>query len=353
MKPNKILSSIALVASFVFLAGCETRDIHELTPLTRTPYQRTISDTTIVQKGDIQPQLNVNLSQNSLKYLNYTVDMENLEVESVNVSVGDYVKAGQVLVVFKSEKLQKEIEEKQEKLANDRMLLDYTKKELEILLNKEKEDNPNGEPIEEDKRDPRISIYEGRITDIEEDIKLRNVELAEKQREYNKCIITADEDGTITFVSTALNNGIVTPRKDLMTQVSGDVGFSAEINDDYVFEEGQVYHAVSQNMEFDVTVYKIETSQKGLPVVYFKPVNEDIVYIGNERFELHIEKELVKNIVYVDEKAVNTMEDGKTFVYVLNSEGFENPTYVEVSAYMEGMAVISKGLQGGEEVALK
>ena len=138
-----------------------------------------------------------------------------------------------------------------------------------------------------------------------------------------------------------------------MTQVSGDVGFSAEINDDYVFEEGQVYHAVSQNMEFDVTVYKIETSQKGLPVVYFKPVNEDIVYIGNERFELHIEKELVKNIVYVDEKAVNTMEDGKTFVYVLNSEGFENPTYVEVSAYMEGMAVISKGLQGGEEVALK
>ena len=353
MRPNKKFISIALVASFAFLAGCESRDIHELQTITKTTYQRTISDTTTVQKGDIQPELNLKLTQNSLKYYNYQIDLANLELDKINVSVGDYVKAGEPLIVFKSEKLQKEIDEKQEKLANDQMLLDYTQKQLDILLNKEKEDNPSGEPIEEDKRDPRIKVYENRIIDINEDIKLRTVELGDKQREYDKCIIRAEEDGTITFVSTALNNGIVTPNKDLITQVCGQVGFSAEIKDDYVFEEGMVFTATSLNMEFDVTVYAIETSERGTPVVYFKPISEDILYTGNEKFEIHVQKELVKDVVYVEEAAINEAVDGRTFVYVVNEEGFENPTYVEVSSIMDGNAVISKGLQAGEEVALK
>lgn len=345
MRPKKIIASIMLASFITLLAGCEKTDIHEIETIPKDIYQKTDPETFEVHRGDMQPTIKLKLSQNSLRYHTYSVDVDNLEFSELNISVGDYVKAGQVLVVFKSDDFQKKLEASREELEKDKLLLEHTKKLKSIYVDPNKPDDENNKALEE--------RYNSSIAMLEDDIKLKNIEVAERQRDLDKCIIRAKEDGIITFVSNAIDNGIVVANTDLITQASGDVGFYTESKDDFEFEVGMVYKATSPTMEFDVEITRIEENQSGSKSLYFKPVSDDIVYVSTEKFEVIVPKEIIKDVVYVDEKVVYKTTDERNYVFVVDENGFKIPVYVEVDAVVEGMAIIKKGLEGNEEVAAR
>ena len=196
--------------------------------------------------------------------------------------------------------------------------------------------------------------YDDQIASIEDDIKLKEIELMESQRDLDKCIVKAREDGVITYVSEAIANGVVIKGKDILTEASGDVGFTTEVkNSDYEFEVGAVYKAQSPTMEFDVEITQIEENNTGTKTLHLKPVNDDVGYVSSEKFEVVIPLETMKDVVYVEERYVYTAVNEKRFVYVVDENGFRNPVYVEVDSVVDGMAVIKSGLKGGEEVAGK
>ena len=343
MRPKNKIISLVLASCVVLLAGCEQSDIHEMEPIPKETYQKTVPETYTVQKGDMTPTLKFKLTQNSLKYYNYSVDVPNPEFSELKVSVGDYVKAGQVLVVLKSDELQKEYKKTKEELDTDKLLLEHTKKLRDIYVDPTKPDDEDNKRIAEG--------YDNSIALLEDDIRLKTIELAEKQRDLDKCVIKAKDDGMITYINNGLVNGIVALDTDLITQACGDVGFYAEILDDYEFHLGDVVTAVSPTTEFDIKVTNIEESQYGNQVVYFKPVSEDIVSVSSEVFEVTIIKEVIKDVVYIDEKLVYTSKDGQDFVYVVDEDGFKIPIPVEVDVVVDGQAIIKSGLEGKEEVA--
>ena len=351
MKPIKGIISCAVLSFAVLLTGCEKTDIHKIDPISKELYQKTIPETFVVQRGDMQPTIRLKLTQNSLRYYNYSVDLDDLEFGELNVANGDYVKAGQVLCVFKSDKIEKRVAEARETLEKDQMLLEHVKKLKSINFDPEK-------------TDPEVKEYAGnialgktyddQIAAIEDDIKLKQIEVSESQRDLDKCIVKAREDGVITYVSEAIANGVVVRGKDILTEASGDVGFYTEArNTDYEFEVGAVYKAQSPTMEFDVEITEIEENATGSHTLHFKPVSDDVVYVSTEKFEVIIPLEKMKDVVYVDEKLVYTAVNDKKFVYLVDENGFRDPVYVEVGSVVDGMAVITSGLKGGEEVAAK
>ena len=209
--------------------------------------------------------------------------------------------------------------------------------------------------VELQKKDGEYVFAENdQIVAIEDDIKLKQIELAESQRDLDKCIVKAREDGVITYVSDAIANGVVVKGKDILTEASGDVGFYTEVkNTDYEFEVGAVYKAQSPTMEFDVVITEIEENTTGSKTLHFKPVSDDVVYVSTEKFEVVIPLEKMRDVVYVEERLVYTAVNEKRFVYLVDENGFRDPTYVEVDSVVDGMAIISSGLEGGEEVAAK
>ena len=351
MKPIKGIISCAVLSFAVLLTGCEKTDIHKIEPVSKELYQKTIPETFEVHRGDMTPTIRLKLTQNSLRYYNYSVDLDDLEFDELKVANGDFVKAGQVLCVFKSDKIEKKVTEARETLETDKLLLEHVKKLKSINFDPEKTD-PTMEEFA-----GNIAIgkaYDDQIASIEDDIKLKEIELMESQRDLDKCIVKAREDGVITYVSEAIANGVVIKGKDILTEASGDVGFTTEVkNSDYEFEVGAVYKAQSPTMEFDVEITQIEENNTGTKTLHLKPVNDDVGYVSSEKFEVVIPLETMKDVVYVEERYVYTAVNEKRFVYVVDENGFRNPVYVEVDSVVDGMAVIKSGLKGGEEVAGK
>ena len=351
MKPIKGIISCAVLSFAVLLTGCEKTDIHKIEPVSKELYQKTIPETFEVHRGDMTPTIRLKLTQNSLRYYNYQVDLDDLEFDELKVANGDFVKAGQVLCVFKSEKIEKKVVEARETLETDKMLLEHVQKLKAIYFDPEKTD-PD---IKEHASNIALGkTYDDQIASIEDDIKLKEIELMESQRDLDKCIIKAREDGVITYVSDAIANGVVIKGKDILTEASGDVGFYTEVkNTDYVFEVGAVYKAQSPTMEFDVEITRIEENNTGTHTLYLNPVSDDVGYVSTEKFEVVIPLETIKDVVYVEERYVYTAVNEKRFVYVVDENGFKNPVYVEVDSVVDGMAIIKSGLNGGEEVAAK
>ncbi|MBP5493551.1 MAG: efflux RND transporter periplasmic adaptor subunit [Lachnospiraceae bacterium] len=351
MKPIKGIISCAVLSFAVLLTGCEKTDIHKIEPVSKELYQKTIPETFEVHRGDMTPTIRLKLTQNSLRYYNYSVDLDDLEFDELKVANGDFVKAGQVLCVFKSDKIEKKVTEARETLETDKLLLEHVKKLKSINFDPEKTD-PTMEEFA-----GNIAIgkaYDDQIASIEDDIKLKEIELMESQRDLDKCIVKAREDGVITYVSEAIANGVVIKGKDILTEASGDVGFTTEVkNSDYEFEVGAVYKAQSPTMEFDVEITQIEENNTGTKTLHLKPVSDDVGYVSSEKFEVVIPLETMKDVVYVEERYVYTAVNEKRFVYVVDENGFRNPVYVEVDSVVDGMAVIKSGLKGGEEVAGK
>jgi len=351
MKPIKGIISCAVLSFAVLLTGCEKTDIHKIEPVSKELYQKTIPETFEVHRGDMTPTIRLKLTQNSLRYYNYSVDLDDLEFDELKVANGDFVKAGQVLCVFKSDKIEKKVTEARETLETDKLLLEHVKKLKSINFDPEKTD-PTMEEFA-----GNIAIgkaYDDQIASIEDDINLKEIELMESQRDLDKCIVKAREDGVITYVSEAIANGVVIKGKDILTEASGDVGFTTEVkNSDYEFEVGAVYKAQSPTMEFDVEITQIEENNTGTKTLHLKPVSDDVGYVSSEKFEVVIPLETMKDVVYVEERYVYTAVNEKRFVYVVDENGFRNPVYVEVDSVVDGMAVIKSGLKGGEEVAGK
>ncbi|MCR4648590.1 MAG: efflux RND transporter periplasmic adaptor subunit [Lachnospiraceae bacterium] len=345
MRPKYYLAASFAAGFVLILGGCQTTDIHELEEIPKELTKTTLSETVEVQKGDVQPEIQMSLVQNAMVYHNYSVDAEKLEFSELNVSVGDYVKAGQVLVVFKSEAISKELEKAQDDLASDRLLIEHTKRIKDIMVDPDKPDDENNKALAES--------YDRQIAMIQDDIKLKEILVQEKQRALDKCIIRAKEDGTITFINTALKNGIVVAGTDLITEASGDIGFWAEVTEDYDFEVGQVFKATSPSMEMDVEVTDVKVNESGSRTVSLKPASEDVVSVGNDRFEVLILKDPIKDVVYVNSETVfYSAGRDKSYVYIMDENGFRIPKYVEVGEIVGDMIIIKSGLEGGEEVCV-
>jgi hypothetical protein len=70
-----------------------------------------------------------------------------------------------------------------------------------------------------------------------------------------------------------------------------------------------------------------------------------------ETLTIQIEKSVMKDVVYVDSAAINTVDD-KSFVYVLDENGYRDAVFVETGDVVDSYTIITAGLNGGEQVTV-
>lgn len=306
------------------LTGCQEKK-REVVTITHTPYEKLVYETTIVQKGDIQPELKLKLRAEGYNKITYDATSEDLQLDTVYVSVGDKVEKGDLLVSFQSEKLQQSIDSYQEQYTQNELLAEHYSKLMQI-------DN--------------TMDYSEDIAKLKQDMEVAKLYIEEAEEKLSRYQIVAKESGTITEMDSYLQNGTFVPGHRLITQVCGSGKYQADLPVNYEFHAGEKYEATLGQI-----TYELEVSEINEKTVVFSPVSDMSSVSEADILTMEIKQPALLNVVYVDAGAVEE-ENGAYFVYVQDEEGYREAVPVTIGEQVEGRIVITGGLSGGEKVTM-
>lgn len=324
------------------LTGCGSGQANEIAPIEKEAYEKVAYETVPVYKGEFQPILSIPLTQNAYENVSYSLEIDDLEVKEVFVESGDMVKEGDVMVVFRSEEIEKSVKEQRENVDTLKLLLEHVKKLRDI----ETDDSTLQSNL--DKKEE----YDYQISKLQDDIRVGELFLAEQQTKLDSCTIKAKKDGVITYLNKGLKSGVCSKGATVITESCGELKFYAVANEDYDFHIGDTFEAESPAITCKVIITDITDDGRDR-VLYFEPLDTQIGYVTGQKFYITIEKETMKDVVYVDTSALYENDEKQKFVFVLSEDGYRDVVFVDVDCVINNVAIIKKGLKGGEEVIVR
>lgn len=331
-RKKRILTAVFLAGSML-LTACGKTGGKEVLEIQKDGYEKNSYNTVTVMRGDLEPVLTLTLKIENFERINYSVTQQELEVEKVHVSVGDRVKAGDVLVTFKAEGTEEIIETCNTEIEEKQLLIEHYGKLMDL--------------------DPETD-YKEDIEMLKEDIRIANLYISEAEERLKNYRITAEKSGTITYVSELLAGDFVLANTSLITEACGSGGYTTVTEDDYEWKEGEVFEAVSGAASYDMKLVEVLPEEKDGQTVYtlrFEPESDMTAISEQEQPTITIRKEIQKNVVYVKKGAIRDA-DGKPYVYVLDENGYRDAVFVTVGDEVDGFLIITEGLSGGEKVTV-
>lgn len=326
-----------MAAAALFLTGCGTGGKVQETQVTVPEYEKIIYDSVEVEKGDITPVLTLKLSATSYEKKSYYPLYDDMEVERVNVSVGDKVKKGDVLITFKSGDIAEQIEGYQNQVEQNNLLIDhYTRlSQLDASLD-----------------------YSADLARLAEDNNVANLYIQELEAKLASYSICAEDDGSVYILSDLLDYGIVGTSNNLITLIYGSGQFEAETTDDFDFQIGEIYVATYGVAEYEMILTSVEetgTDANGDVVrkLMFQGNGENTDFSSRDKLTMTLEKPTLKDVIYVPKDCVFDVDDEDYYVYLLDDDGFRDAVKVTVGSTVDGYTVIESGLQPGDRVVIQ
>lgn len=325
----------AMTASLAACSGNTDGQIGEA-KINIEPYSKTEFNTEKVQSGDIQSSLSLELKPDGYTSKNYSIEQSDYKVQDINVKEGDKVKKGDVMIQFEAKDIQKTIEEYTDQKEQAQLSVDHYTRLAAIDSGQD---------------------YSSDIASAKQEIEIANTYIEEQNEQMKAYQVIAEQDGTVTYVNADLQYGYATPKTTLVTVDSGSSNYVAETEDSYEFTEGKVYTASFEEAEFDMKLVSCErytSTATGLEMqtVTFEPVDDMAGVTEADTLEMIIEKPVVKNVVYVNKKAVFDGADGNKYVYVVDENGYRSAVEVTVGDTVDDYTVIKTGLEAGEQVVI-
>ena len=331
-KINMLCTAAVMIGS---LSGCGGPSEDPLVEAIEPTYIIADAETIEVQRGNIKPIYDsrlelLNYDKKSYRYsqAQYTELVQNykLEVDKVNVKVGQRVNPGDIMVTFHSEVLDKEIEDNQEKITEAGLEIEHLQRLRNI--------------------DPETDYSED-IAKLNRDINACKMHISDIQSSYDKMNLVATDSGTVSFINSIVTNGYVVPDKDLINVVSDSGYYIVDESDIYDFQVGQKFTAETGTSTCEVEVAEPpEGAMSGK--VYFKP-NAVEGQILDKTLYLKFELPELKDVVYVNKYAV-VEKDDTHYVYILGDQGLFSVVEVKIGESVENDIIIKEGLEGGEIV---
>ena len=277
-KGRRVALCVTLL-SLGMLSGCGQDDMDALVLSKDTTYDGVEMDTTEVERGDISPVFEKLIELQGYEDTTYRVEKDKAEdleyiykakLDKVNVSVGDHVHAGDTLVSFRSDNLNKELREKQNEKAEAVLEKEHLEKLMQI--------------------DSTLDFRDD-IVSLNEDIRLAEIRIQDIQDTYNSMNIIAEKDGVVSYIDPSAQDGFLVVGSPIVT-VSNDAGYylmdltedvseasggDAEMTStDVEFHVGDIYTAKSYMAEYKVEVIadpninasETDASSEGAEAVY-------------------------------------------------------------------------------------
>lgn len=300
------------------------------------PYSKVEFNTEKVSSGDIQSTLTLELKPDGYSSKDYSIQQSDYQIDEVKVKKGDKVAKGDVMIQFKATEIQKTIDQYTEQKEKDRLLIDHYTRLAAI---------------------DKSQDYSADIASAQEDMDVADTYIKEQNERMKDYQLIAAKAGTVTYIDSDLQYGYVTAGQTLITVDSGSSDYVSETNDTYKFKEGEVYEADFQEATFSLKLikcekYKSKATGEEMQKVTFQPVVDMAGVTEADTLKMVIEKPVVKNVIYVNKKAVFTGSDEKTYAYVVDDAGNRSAVEVTVGDTVDDKTIIKSGLKAGEQVVV-
>ncbi|MDO5126465.1 MAG: hypothetical protein Q4D54_01800 [Eubacteriales bacterium] len=333
MTRKKMIPVILL--AMVALTGCGQKKEVEKAHVSVENYEKLEHDVVQVEKGDLTPQIKVEVKAETFLRRSYMPVYDEMEVDAVNVAVGDHVKEGDELITFKSNELDEEIASYREQLGEQQLLLEHYTKLAEI-------DSEND--------------YSMDIENLKDSISVCSLYISELQAKLKSYSVIAEADGTVQSVANGLEYSTVSTNNNLITVVYGNDCFSATTSEDFNFIEGEQYVGVYGAASFDLILQSVEevgTDADGKIKKKLSFVAAEGVDVGSrETMVITFNKPQVKNALYIPTSCIFEFNE-KKYIYFVDEDGFLSIQEVVCGDEVGTNTIILSGVNEGEWVVVQ
>lgn len=329
---KKGLKCLAIMCVVVLLSGCGAsgKKNGKIVQVTIEDYQKNTCPTVSVQYGTIEPELVLKLKPDKFESKTYPIKQEMLEVKEMKVEKGSKVKAGDVMVAFRADEIEKTIAEYEERKTENQMLIEHYSKLMKIS---------------------KAQDYSDDIKRLKNDLEVAEAYIKEQNIRLSDYVLTAQKDGTVTDIDEDLYRGYAVSGKGLITVASGSSNYKASTTDDFAFQPGDIYQAQFGIASYDMKVLSVEKNGD-MNEITFEPASDMSAVAENDELTMTIKKNIIQNTLYVEEEAVFSVE-GESYVFLVDEKGFKEAAKVTIGETMDGYVIIKDGLKEGEQVAVK
>lgn len=334
-KKQKICLMTGVVFFSITFTGCGGEERYMKPQTAIEQYQPWTYDTAVVARGDIEPSIELKLKAVENEKKTYYPLLDEMEVEAVNVSKGDSVSKGTVMVTFKSGDLGEQIEQYKTRLDEDELLMNHYEKLAELDKNAD---------------------YSEDIKLVKDDMEICRLYIQELEIKLEEYSIVAEGDGIITGVSQLLDYGVAGTQDGVVTVKYGTGEFVAATEADFDFKVGDVFEATYASAVIDVQLTKIEADEEtedgsGMQKLYFQAMTDIGNVVSYDTIYLKINKNVIKDVLYVPEEALFQVDE-KNYVYTIDDRNMRHGAEVDAGDTENGYTVIKSGLSEGDRVVI-
>lgn len=318
-----------LIMMIALCTGCGV-DGYER-PEVSTFIDTTPPETAEVSSKDVDVSIHINLIADSSGNVVYHADHSDMEVENVYFEVGDVVHAGDRLVDFKSDEIENQIRNAEQRMEEDTILFEH---------------------IERLKR-----LYPSRDYTADSARVLNDFELAQaKKEEYSAWLdaytIKAVDDGVVNAVSSIWKQSKVGPTDSLISVNYASGKFSGYTTEDCDFTVGAEYDVTVGVAHRKAILDAVEESGendrgKRQRRIYVHLTDSDPT---DEYFiDLTIPKPILKDVIYVTKDSVVEINNAY-YVYVVDENDVPKVRKIKAFEGPDDIMIVESGLSRGERV---
>ncbi|MDP4089694.1 MAG: efflux RND transporter periplasmic adaptor subunit [Bacillota bacterium] len=340
IKFKKILSFLALTGVFTFsFAGCSI--LHKEEAVIAPPLvepDKVVYDEVDVKKGSIEIDVKGSAVFQSANLSNEAFNYGVSYLKSINVKLGDKVKAGQVIAEQETEDLESDLKKKKYKLQMDQLTYERIQNSLDAAAD------------DRTKSDLKIQLEQQQIN-----IEMDKMDVQEAQKNIDHSESKASISGIVTYIDTLNPGDRVTPRKTVVTIADSaslellytgnntdkfNVGAKVDVSYDSKNCTGKVVKD-----EYNIPSDASNASRKAVKVKLDTKPND--VEIGDSAYiTLVIEKK--DNVIVIPSSLLHET-DGRNYVEMLD-QGLRVQRNVETGLKNATDVEIVKGLEEGEKI---
>ncbi len=312
-----------------------------------------------VRRGEISLTESVRVTYFAARAASYGFGTSGVYYESFLVSVGDQVKAGDVLATLESAEIDEEIAA----CAAETEALSMERDRNSALLDLYDARQAGRASLTgtTDRADGRRRSYEVAIRDAEDRMEVLSVRLSELNAQRAGRVVTADIDGTVTYVlavqpgETSVKGRTVVTVTDLSScAFESTVEHPAAISFDETYEitiDGADY-AIYRTTAEDLGVEEEPMNEKSVRTrVYFAPLVPSVNLAEGATGKFTVVVAAAADALYVPVNCV-AEADGEPCVYVLDEAGLKTVRPVTVGLTTARSCEILSGLSEGDRVVV-
>lgn len=358
----KILASLFIILA-IFISLNFLIPTEEELPVSPVIYQYQADTYEMVEVkiGDIVTTEKITCRYNATSIEELKFNLDSCVIDEIYVSSGDSVQVGDVLASLYIDDLLEELEDCESSITKLNLELSQTEEKYNLAYQSQvnyratlsaEELALAATPSE------KVEIYTSQIEEIEDELWLVDLRIAELEEEIENKQIIATMDGVISYAK-EISDGEISNKDITVVKIldSATSVFSAKTEYENILAVGDIVEITIDSEIYSAQVVSsddyadAENASDDEFYYYFELIDPQITLVDGDSGKVEIIIEERRDVLYLPEDAFG-LAKGEDVVFYLNDEGIREVIYVEKGLASDGYVEVVSGLVEGQVVIL-